>query len=189
MPETLSGLAIFVVLLTPGFVYLVRTETRLPERRYSPLRETVTIMAVSLAVDAAVLGVFAAVRGLFPAVTPDVGALVHSPSAYFQRHYAEVRLWAALLLLAAACLGAVIAVPPEWSGKLASRIKRWPGPTVTAFIDTRRSQGPIGQVSGWGFAFKRAGHRVFVGLDLRDGTYLDGPLQSFRVNQIVHDKR
>ena len=33
-------------------------------------------------------------------------------------------------------------------------------------------------MSGFGFAFKPADHRVSVGLDLSDGTYLDGPLQS-----------
>ena len=56
MPTTLVGLAIFVTFLTPGFVYLVRTETRLPERRYSLLRETVTIVSVSLAVNGVILG-------------------------------------------------------------------------------------------------------------------------------------
>lgn len=180
---------IFVVFLTPGFVYLVRTETRLPEKRYSPLRETVTIMAVSLAVNAVVLAVFAVLRGLWPAITPDVGAMVHAPGAYFQGNYAEVTLWAVLLLLAAACLASVIAVPPEWSGTLASKVNRWPGPTVAAFIETRRLQGPIEPVSGWGFAFKRAGHRVFVGLDLKDGTYLDGPLQSFSPDLDENDER
>ncbi len=90
MPATLSGLAIFVVFLTPGFVYLVRTETRLPEKRYSPLRETVTIMAVSLAVNSVILGMFAALRGLLPTITPNVGAFIRAPTAYFHDNYAEV---------------------------------------------------------------------------------------------------
>ena len=107
----------------------------------------------------------------------------------FRGNYAEVTFWVGLLLLAAACLASMIAVPPEWSGKLASRVKRWPGPTVATFINNRRSQGPIEQVSGWGFIFKRRDHRVFVGLDLRDGTYLYGPLQSFSPDLDENDER
>ena len=190
MPTTLVGLAIFVTFLTPGFVYLVRTETRLPERRYSLLRETVTIVSVSLAVNGVILGLFAILRYLLPTITPDAGAIVRESSTYFQSNYAEVTLWSAVLLLAATCLAAVIAVPPAWSSKCASKIRFWPGPTIATFIATRQLQGPIEQLSGWGFAFtKRPHHRVYVGLDLKDGTYLYGPLFAFSTDLEENDAR
>ena len=190
MPMTLVGVAIFVIFLTPGFVYLVRTETRLPERRYSPLRETVTIVSVSLAVNGIILGLFAILRYLLPTITPDAGEIVREPGIYFQSNYAEVTLWSAGLLLAAACLAAVVAVPPEWSSRGASKIKFWPGPAIATFIATRRLQGPIEQLSGWGFAFtKRPHHRVYVGLDLKDGTYLYGPLFAFSTDLEENDAR
>ena len=190
MPTTLLGFALFVIFLTPGFVYLVRTETRLPERRYSPLRETVTIVSVSLAVNGVILGLFTILRYLQATITPDVGAIVREPSIYFRSNYAEVTLRSAFLLLAATCLATVVAVPPEWSGKFASRIRFWPGPAIATFIATRRRQGPIEQLSGWGFAFtNRPQHRVYVGLDLKDGTYLFGPLFAFSTDLEENDAR
>ena len=190
MPTTLVGLAIFVIFLSPGFVYLVRTETRLPERRYSPLRETVTIVSVSLAANGVIVGLFAILRCLLPTITPDVGAIVRDPSGYFQSSYAEVMIWSVVLLLAASCLAAVVAVPPEWSSKFASKIRFWPGSAIATFIATRRLQGPIEQLSGWGFAFtKRPDHRVYVGLDLKDGTYLYGPLFAFSTDLEENDAR
>ena len=58
MPTTIGGLLLFVVLLTPGFVYLAIAETRLPRRQYTALRETGRIVSVSLLANGFVLSVF-----------------------------------------------------------------------------------------------------------------------------------
>ncbi len=180
MPTTISSIFFFVAFLTPGFVYLTRTETRLPGRRYSPLRETATVLSTSLVTNTIVLAVFAALRSLRPGETPDVGAIVREPIAYLQSHYVEVWLWSVVLLVAAVGLAALLAVPPAWSRKLASRIQVWPGPIVEEFIANRRSRAPIRPESGWVTAFNEHEDRmVFLGLRLKDGTYLDGPLRYF----------
>ena len=180
MPTTISSIFVFIALLTPGFVYLTRTETRLPGRRYSPLREMATVVSASLVTNSIVLAVFAVLRSIRPGDTPDVGAIVREPTTYLQSHYAEVTLWSVALLAAAVGLAAVLAVPPAWSGKLASRIGIWPGPIVAEFIANRRSRAPIRPESGWVTAFHEHEDRmVYLGLRLKDGTYLDGPLRYF----------
>ncbi len=190
MPTTISSLFVFVAILTPGFVYLTRTETRLPGRRYSALRETASIVSVSVATNAVVLVGFWIVRSVLSGITPDVGALLRDPQTYLANHPAQVTMWFAGLLGAAVGLGALAAVPPEWSEKLFSRVGRWPGPTIAEYIENRRARGPIAPESGWGVAFHEKPDRmVYVGLRLRDETYLDGPLLSFSSQIEENDQR
>ena len=141
MPTTISSLVVFVALLTPGFVYLTRTETRLPGQRYSPLRETATIVSASLLVDGFVLAVFAAVRYLCPDITPDIGALIREPHAYFQDHYERILLWSVLLFALATGLAAKAAVPPSWSQKLVSLFSA----SLAESMEKRRSRNPSDQ--------------------------------------------
>ena len=94
MPTTIGSLLVFVASLTPGFVYLMRTETRLPGRRYTPVRETALIVSASLAAYGVVLSIFWVVRVALPTRTPEVGLLILDPPAYFQDHYGEATLWA-----------------------------------------------------------------------------------------------
>ena len=187
MPTTISSLVVFVALLTPGFVYLARTETRLPGQRYSPLRETATIVSASLLVDGFVLAVFAAVRYLCPDITPDIGSLIREPHAYFQNHYEQILLWSVLLFALATGLAATAAVPPSWSQKLVSLFSA----SLAESMEKRRSRNPIRPESGWVTAFHEGGsdHRVFLGLRLKDGTYLHGPLSYFSTQIAENDER
>ncbi len=179
MPTTLSGLLVFVALLTPGFVYLTRTETRLPGQRYSALRETAAVVSASLVSNGLTLAGFGIVRALAPDITPDVGAIVRDPGAYYQSHYVEVTLWSVGLLAAGVGLAAVFAVPPRWSKCYFAVLKFWPAPTISAAI-SRRLRNPITAESGWSTAFHhRPDRKVYLGLRLKDGTYLYGPLLSF----------
>ena len=80
MPTTIGSLLVFVASLTPGFVYLMRTETRLPGRRYTPVRETALIVSASLAAYGVVLSIFWVVRVALPTRTPEVGLLILDPT-------------------------------------------------------------------------------------------------------------
>ena len=190
MPTTIGRLFVFVAILTPGFVYLTRTETRLPGRRYSALRETASIVSVSVATNSVVLLGFWIVQSMLPGVTPDVAALVRDPMAYVADQPAQATIWFVVLLGGAVGLGALVAVPPAWSGRLFSRVGFWPGPTITEYVENRRAREPIAPESGWGTAFHEQPDRiVYVGLLLRDGTYLDGPLRSFSSQLEENDQR
>ena len=179
MPVTIGGLLLFVVLLTPGFVYLAITETRLPRRQYTALRETGRIVSVSLLANGLVLGVFGGIRSLWPTATPDVGAFVRDPGAYFRENYLEIVVWGAGLLLVSVITAASLAVLTTWSERLLARVERQPGPWFYSKI-ARRRRTRIAQESGWGTAFLRHPERtVYLTLRLVDGTLLYGPLREF----------
>jgi hypothetical protein len=111
MPTTLTGLLLFVVLLLPGFAYLVGKERHGTERHTSPFRETVAIVAASVTSEVIVLTGFAILRWRLPARTPDVGALVNHGSTYAADHYLSLAAWG-FGMLAIAVLGAYLATMP-----------------------------------------------------------------------------
>ena len=165
MPTTLTGVLLFVVLLLPGFAYLVGKERAGNERRPTPFRETVAIVAASLTSELTVLATFAALRISFPRYTPDVGALVTQGMTYVKAHYAEVTAWGVGLLLAATALAYTATLP-----RLRSRLPgRYPHYTT---------------VSAWAILFvrwrpKAPGSQVRVGIRLEDGSFVSGRLSSY----------
>jgi hypothetical protein len=85
MPTTLSGLFLFVVLLLPGFAYVVGRERHTPGQQLSAFRETAVVIAASVSVELVVLLLFALVRVALPSsLTPDVGALVRDSGGYLR---------------------------------------------------------------------------------------------------------
>jgi hypothetical protein len=112
MPTTLSSLLIFVVLLLPGFAYLVGKERHGTERHTSPFRETVAIVAASVTSELTVVGLFAAVRAAFPSWMPDVGALIrHGGGTYATSHYRSLAALRLILLGASAGLAYLVTIP------------------------------------------------------------------------------
>ena len=179
MPTTITGLLIFVVLLTPGFVYLARIETRLPGREYSALRETATVVWVSLRTYGVVFAGFMTVRWWCPGCVPDMQAFLSNPATYWSGHTTEVVVSFVVLLSAAVGLAAMVAVPPAWSAQALKRVNIKPARRLRDAILTRR-RNRITTESGWGTAFNRYPDRqVYLGLRLKDKTYLYGALLSF----------
>ena len=185
MPTTLSSLLIFVVLLLPGFGYLVGKERHGTERHTSPFRETVAIVAASVTSELAVLGLFAAIRALFPSWTPDVGAVIrHGGGAYAASHYRSLATLG-LILLAASTGVAYLATVPRF--RPFARV-----PVIGAYPHDST-------VSGWWVLFekwrvirktvpgKKPGktrevkviRNVKAGCLLDDGSYVSGWLASF----------
>jgi len=179
VPTTVSSLLVFVAFLTPGFVYLVRTESRLPGQQYTVLRETAAVVSASLLANTVALSFFGLIRMVWPSGTPDAGAIVRTPSVYFRDHYIEVAAWGVGLLCASVAIAALVAVPPAWAERALDRRKLWPAPALRIAI-ARRRRASIAPESGWGSAFHRYPERhVHLGLRLVDGTYLYGRLLTF----------
>jgi hypothetical protein len=173
MPTTLTGLLLFVVLLLPGFAYLVGKERNGTERHTSPFRETVAIVAASVASEITILILFAIVRSLRPSWTPDVGALVRGGSVYFRHHYREFAIWGtAMLLLSvglayAATMPSVRRLPQKiWLIKKLPLAKPYPHDST---------------VSAWWLLFERwaQDYEVDIGCALDDGSYIRGNLATF----------
>lgn len=157
MPTTLTGVLIFVVLLLPGFVYLVGRERLGVEVRVSAFRETVSIVAASVATEVAALVLFGIVRMLAPAVTPDLVSLFRDAGLAVG--------WGAGLL----GLATLLAWCATW-------------PQVRALPVVRRMTYPhASMISAWWALFEtwRDGRDRHVGVLLDDGSYVQGRLVSF----------
>lgn len=123
MPTTLVGLLLFVVLLAPGFCYVLRKELARGSRTISPFRETVTLAVISLGCDAAVGAAFGMVRILLPSRTQTSGHWFAPRQNYVRGHYASLAWWG-LSLLTAACLFGVALASTEIGSKAAAALRR-----------------------------------------------------------------
>lgn len=109
MPTSLLGAVVFVLLLVPGFCYLVgREHEHSPETRQSKygrasgFRETVALVFASALSLLAAFLLFAFARLVVPDHSPDLGRLLTDGETYFRRDYAYLGWWA-LVLVAIAC--------------------------------------------------------------------------------------
>jgi hypothetical protein len=156
VPDSLLGLAIFVVLLAPGMAYVIAREARLPRRESSAFRETALAVLVGMACDAAVAWAFAVLRWVTPDNTPDVGRLIRHTSEYLIEEFPFLAGYALLLLILACAIAVVLAstLPADF--------------------------GPISTGSAWHKMFSaKPGRLVYVGCTLTDGAYVGGYLLSY----------
>jgi Family of unknown function (DUF6338) len=171
VPTTLSGLVLFVVLLLPGFAYVVGKERHTTGQQLSAFRETAAVVAASVTFELIVIGLFAILRTLLPAQTPDIGALIRQSGNYIRGHghqaghYGQVAIWAAGMLALAVVLAYGATLPSV--RKLASK--------VTGSYPHESS------VSGWWKLFDdwQAGRDIRVKCNLDDGSYVEGDLGSY----------
>jgi hypothetical protein len=169
MPTTLTGLLLFVVLLLPGFAYLVGKERHGTERRLSPFRETVAIVAASITSELVVLVIFAGIRTLWPSITPDVGSLVRQGGGYLRGgQYRSIAIWGLGLLTAAVVL-AYLATEPRLRRRLEWLTGTYPHDST---------------VSAWWILFERwpQGRDVQVACMLDDGSAFRGEFGSFNTS-------
>lgn len=171
MPTTLTGLLLFVVLLLPGFAYVVGKERNGTGQQPTSFRETAAVVAASVTFELVVLLVFAIIRTIWPHLTPDVGALVRDDHSYLAGRgghagrYSQVALWAVGMIAVAAVL-AYLATLPQ-ARKLAVKVlEDYPHHST---------------VSAWWLMFETwQGQRdIHVGCVLDDESYVEGWLGSF----------
>lgn len=181
MPTNLVGLLLFVVLLAPGFLHVLRREAEHPQRPISAFRETVAVALVSVVCDLAALGLMIPLRALAPDRTPDVGALIRDPDNYGRGHYALLMGWG-LSLLAAACLLAIALANREFTNRAGHGIRRIPGLRWLAPQPARR----VHPKSAWRRLFEDHNHlgsRIHLGCELDDGSHLAGWLYSYNPDE------
>lgn len=187
MPTSFGGLLLFVVLLAPGFAFVVRRETRFVPRNASVFRETAVVVLASVVANGAALAIFGIIRVLHGPITPDAGALVESPHDYFETDYASVALWGLLLLALATGLATFFAVPPGWFVTLWKKLPTWLQP---AWLEELGN--PIVYKSAWDQLMHlrldedyTGNIDVWVSCELLDGTWLSGKL--FSLNPDINE--
>jgi hypothetical protein len=166
MPTSLSGLFFFLVLMLPGFAYRVGRERSGFDRKATVFRESVSIIAASVASEFAVLIVFATVRVIWPTATPDVGRLIRQGNGYLREHYAFAGIWAAGLLASAVALCYIATLP-----------------SVRRIVLRHKYSHPTA-LSGWGilFEFWRKNRQIRVGCILSSGAYIEGDFASYNTS-------
>lgn len=164
MPTTLTGLILFVVLLMPGFAYLVGKERSGTERKMTAFRDTVSIVTASIVSEVVILVIFSIIREVAPAMGPNVGRLLQEGSPYLTAHYAEFVVWGAGLLTTATALAYVASLP-----SLRSRL-----PFQSEYPHESTA-------SAWWKLFEQwyPNEAKHVGCMLDDGSYVEGRLASF----------
>ncbi|MFJ6000185.1 DUF6338 family protein [Streptomyces sp. NPDC092370] len=158
MPTTLTGFALVIVMLLPGFSFIVARERAGTDRRPTPFRESSAVVFASVVAELVTLVMFALIRGLWPGATPDVGRVVREQHNYVSTHYAELGWWAGALLIVACLIAATGGV-----------------------ILGRRPHASA--MSAWWVMFDRwfPGENPIVGCILEDGSYIEGRQASYNV--------
>jgi len=161
MPTTLTGLFLFVALLTPGFVYQRRRARNAPAYDRSAFAETAGVVVVSVLADWVAIVAFAIFAYAEPHVVPDLTRLRGEPG-YLTRNLLAVSLWSAGALGFATALAYGLAVVRKGD---------------------ERAERP-----GWWWAFQTfprkhrmhdyADSKIYVGCQMRDGSYVSGTLLS-----------
>jgi len=167
VPTTLTSLVLFVVLLLPGFAYVIGKERNGTGQQPTSFRETAAVVAASVTVEILVLGLFAIIRTAWPAGTPDIGALIRDPGGYLRGtgtepgHYALVALWGAALLAFSVALAYLAALPA---------MRKFLGPYPHSSM-----------ISAWWLMLDtwQGNREVQLGCVLDDGSYVEGMLGSF----------
>lgn len=156
MPDTLLGLAILILLLVPGVVFVIQADNRRPTRELSALRELISIAAVGAICDFTVLVAFGILRAIYPRGTPNVGAMARLGFSYTRLHLVTDGWWVAGLLIASCVLAFFLGI-------------FWPG------VAGRVASGKISFDSAWWELFhQNKNSRIYVGCELQDGTYVVG---------------
>ncbi len=132
--------------------------------------EATTLATVSILTNAVALGVFGVVRALFPRHTPDPGRLLLEGTSYAAPRLGYLLLWAALVLTMSSALAFLLGVRPRMIEAVVERF-------TPAIVD----------VSAWYHVFDGGpkGSKVYLGCDLRDGSYVGGWLDWYSTE--VHE--
>jgi hypothetical protein len=123
VPSSFAGLILFILLLAPGFAYVLRVEKSVPNRDFSAFRETLRVVFVSIVCLFSTGLLFTVLRWLWPEHTLDIRGLIRDPEEFSREHHVQLAWWSIGFITAATLLGACAADPRtvDWIRKLLSR--------------------------------------------------------------------
>ena len=163
MPSTLGGLLIFVAFLTPGLIYFIqrRRFAQLPSQ--SNLVELARFISISLVTNITAIGLFTLIRHFLPTHTPNADLIVSHGWRYIRPRPGYVLLWGTLIVVVSSLLALALALLPRIISF------KWLAPDI---VDE----------TSWYYALADrvpTNTRPYVGLDLRDDSYVSGYVDWF----------
>jgi hypothetical protein len=87
MPTTFTSLILFVLLITPGAIYVMRRQKELPHQERSALRETLWVSVSGLLFSLTAGAVIFIISWIWPSQIIDFGALIADPQSYLSNHW------------------------------------------------------------------------------------------------------
>jgi hypothetical protein len=170
LPTSLVGLLIFLAFLTPGFVFFSKRRRISDYSAASPLAELAAFVTTSLLTNALAIGLYAVLFSIFPRVVPSASDIISEGTKYIAPNLGAIVGFAILLLVFSSTIAFFAA------GLRLPRGFRW----LRNLFPPR-----VVSDSAWFRTFEEEAmeggkkRKVFVGLDLRDGTYISGQLDYF----------
>ena len=166
MPSTVGGLLLFVVFLIPGFVYYIQRRRFVELKSESALIETARLVSVSVVTNLCAFGAFSLARYFLPNHTPNPEAMLRGGASYIDMRPGYLLLWAVALM----AVSSVFAFYLARLSKAGINLK-WFAPDIVNTSAWSRYLGDRNTIP--------ANTTPFVGLDLRDGTYVSGYVDWF----------
>jgi hypothetical protein len=163
-------LLIVLGFLTPGFVYYSRQRRISDLPAASPIAELAAFVTTSLVTNALAAGLYAVLFNAFPNVVPSVSHALTEGASYVGPHLGSFVGFGLLLLFFSSTVAFVAA------GFVLTERHRW----LSGLFPPR-----VVSDSAWFKIFDEEARidgvkrRVFVGLDLHDGSYISGDLDYF----------
>jgi hypothetical protein len=175
LPASIASLALFVALLVPGMIYAIRLEKYTSRAQPSQLRELVQVILASILSGVLAIAVYIPFRINFAGVTPSFQLWASEGNKYWIGHFESIVVLCALYFLISCSFGMVLA---EAHGRALrgdrgfgwfTQVSRWVLPN------------PIRQTSGWSviadlYESEDNPPYVYVGCQMKDGSYVSGPL-------------
>ncbi|MFY1623568.1 DUF6338 family protein [Micromonospora sp. WMMD735] len=186
VPSSLLGLVLFVVLLAPGLVFVLRHEKAVPSGPRSAFRETLRVVFVSVASLSVTMALAAIVRWIMPEHTVNIRALVRNPVPFARGHHVQLAWWAFGLMVFATVLAWVAADP-----RLVRLSQNLESTAPLRWI-TGKEPTDITEVSTWWRAFfeqKKTDGKTIVGVLQDNDSYVQGTLLSWSTGTVDYDKR
>lgn len=186
VPTTFNGIVLLLILLVPGFFYVLRRERHTPSRKFSGFRETLRVIVASAFAYGLLAALSLVVALLVPSVQNLAVALVVDPFAYQASHAVQFAFLVvggvALATAVSAFAGGTIAI--RLAGWLVSRnekARRW-------FEAWRAEHAPISSAWWTVFELEPLAAKI-LSVRLSDGTVLTGQLYSYSQDADDHADR
>lgn len=158
MPTTPIAVLLYVLMLTPGILFLLRAESHRPRTSRSAFRETALVVIVSAFCAGLVIGLFILLTFPFPQLAEGASKFIRDPSLTLAEHPRQVPLWMGLFFLLTSAIGFIAG-----GDKIYQTLDRLIPKNERVF-----------QGSAWQKILWDEDHDMVVGVQMKSGVWIEG---------------
>ncbi|MFJ4210492.1 DUF6338 family protein [Paenarthrobacter sp. NPDC089675] len=158
MPSTPIAVLLYVFMLTPGILFLMRAESHRPKSSRSAFRETALVIVVSAVCSGIVIALFLVASVFFPALADGASSFIKQPSQVASDHPRQVAFWSGVFFIATGIVGYTAG-----SHTIYSQLDKLIPKNEKVFLG-----------SAWEKVLKDVNNDVVVGVQLKSGIWVQG---------------